>query len=116
MMEMKIDPLNKICKWRSVFTGWLFGTRLMDDPGSKAARDLYDRLIVLRVESSAIAALLVKKGVFTAEEFTTSVYHEAELLDAAYEKAFPGFKSTPYGMQINIQVAAETMKAYHFPE
>jgi len=104
--------LNKLCKWRSVFAGWQLGTRLDTDPESKAVRDHREATMLMRVECNALAALLIKKGVFTDVEWTQQVLEEAEHLDAQYQKRFPGFKSTPNGMDINLAIARDTMQGW----
>lgn len=113
----QLPALNKVCKWRSVLTGWIFGTRMMNSPGTKGARDLMDKLTVLRVENSALAALLIKKKVFTAEEYTAIIEREAALLDEIYELSFPGFRSFANGLEIyDVKLANETMARLGFPE
>ena len=113
---MALDPLNRLCKWRTVLAGWHHGTRSMNEPGTQAMRDLMDKLLVLRVESSAVAALLIKKGAFTAAEYTAQVYEEARELNKLMEKVFPGFKTSDVGIVITDQLtAAQTMKERGFP-
>lgn len=117
-----IDPINKLCKWRSVLAGWHTGSRMLLDPtgqptpGTQAMRDLMDKWLIMRVDNSAMAAILIKKGICTAEEFTEQVYEEATILDKALETIFPGFKSTDSGMSIDIKVALQTMRDKGFPE
>lgn len=108
-----MDYLNKLCKWRSVFAGWQLGTRSNEDPECQAIRDHRDLTMLLRAEVSALTALMVKKGVFTADEFRAQLDTEAYLLDQMYEQKFPGWQSTEHGMAIvDIQKARETMKGW----
>jgi hypothetical protein len=102
--------LNRVCKWRLIFAGWQLGTRSKADPEAAAVRDHREVSILLRVESSAMASLLIKKGVFTAEEFTTECASEAILLDKAFERRFPGIRATDDGMELSMPQAAETMR------
>ena len=112
-LAIKADKvLNKLCKWRSVFAGWQLGTRSDTDPESRAVRDHREITMLLRVESNALGALLIKKGVFTQEEWTEQIITEAEYLDASHQKRFPGFKSTEHGMEINIALARDTMQGW----
>lgn len=104
--------LNKLCKWRTVFAGWQLGTRPKSDPESQAVRDHREVTILLRLEVSALAGLLIAKGVFTHEEFAEQLGEEAAHLDAQYEKRFPGMKATDMGIEINIAEAHETMKGW----
>ena len=111
-----IDPLNKLCKWRSVLAGWHTGTRSMQEPGTKAMRDLMDKWLVMRCENSAIVALLIGKGVFTTEEFNKQLNDEAAHLDKAMERAFPGFRAADHGVTIfDVKLAEQTMKLLGFP-
>lgn len=102
--------LNKLAKWRTVFAGWQLGSRHKDDPESQAVRDHRELTMMLRVELNAQTQLLIKKGVFTVEEFDAQLGVEAAHLDAIYEKKFPGFKTTDEGLLIDAFLAAETMK------
>jgi len=104
--------LNKLCKWRSVFAGWQLGTRLDTDPESKAVRDHREVTMLMRAECNAMAALLIRKGVFTQKEWTEQLTAEAEHLDKQYERKFPGFKSSDDGMQMNIAIARDTMQGW----
>jgi hypothetical protein len=109
------DPksnLNKLLKWRSVLVGRLLGSRPADDPQCKGYRDLVDKLLILRVENTALTGLLIERGVFNIEEFMVAVEDEAALLDADYERQFPGFKTTHTGVDIDIVKAQKTMKGW----
>jgi hypothetical protein len=115
-MKYTRDALEKLCKWRSVLAGWHHGTKSMTAPGTKAMRDLMDKWLVMRCESSALAELLVEKGVFSAEEFANQVYKEAALLDKQMERLFPGFRTSMDGPVIfDVQIAQETMRQKGFP-
>jgi hypothetical protein len=117
-----IDALNKLCKWRTVLAGWHTGSKALLDPSGKptpgvqAMRDLMDKWLIMRVDNSAMAAILIKKGICTAEEFTEQVHEEARHLDKALEQLFPGFRSTEQGMSIDIATALKTMRDKGFPE
>lgn len=106
-----VRTLNRVCKWRGVFTGWQLGTRSMDDPEAQAVRDQRDLLIMLRIECSAMAVLMMEKGVFTVEEWQTKLIEEAGALDEMYERKFPGMKSTDEGIVYDKR-AIETMKGW----
>jgi hypothetical protein len=110
-----IDNLNKLCKWRSVLAGWHNGTKTLNSPGTSAMRDLMDKWLIMRAEGSAIAALLVRKGIFSGEEFTDQVMAEAAILDRQLETVFPGFRTTENGVSIDLAVAQETMRKKNFP-
>lgn len=106
--------VNKLCKWRRFFAGWQLGTRLENDPEAKAISNHRELSIMLRVEVSALANMLVEKGIMTHEEFTDVVGAEAEILDAAYQKSFPGFKSSDEGMVMTMPACADTMRVMNF--
>lgn len=109
-MDLYSAAINRVAKWRTIFTGWQLGTRVKGDPEADAVRDHREATIMLRLEVSALAALLVKKGLFTADDFTRAVAEEAEHLNLAYEKRFPGIKATDEGMVLTFPEANETMK------
>ncbi len=111
-----IDRLNKLCKWRTVLAGWHGGTKAMNADGAKAMRDLMDKWLIMRAETNALAELLIEKGVFTQQEFTGQLHNEAQLLDQAMEKQFPGFRTTAVGVEIyDPKLAAETTRRLGFP-
>lgn len=106
---------QKLCKWRGVFIAWMHGTVAEGTPGLKAHKDRVDLQIMYRVEINALTALLIKKGVFTVEEFMAQVIEECELKEKEYEGKFPGYKSTDEGISIDIAVVQQTMKRMGFP-
>lgn len=109
---MTVDWLNRLGKWRTVLTGWQLGTREKGDAPSDAVRDHRETTLVLRTEMTAISALLIRKGVFTVEEFRAQAQEEARLLCEAYERRFPGFRATDYGMVIETEKARETTRGW----
>ena len=108
------DALNVLAKWRTVFAGWQLGTRPMSDGPSKALRDHREVTLLMRAELNALTVLLVKKGIFTSEEFHAQLTEDAQELCKLLEKRFPGFKASETGM-ILTKEAAETMKRLNFP-
>lgn len=106
------QALNRLAKWRSVFAGWQLGTRPLGDPESDAVRDHREVTILLRAEMSALAVLLVRRGVFTVEEWQTALGEEAEQLNQDYARRFPGFVATDDGMELDAQRAARTTKGW----
>lgn len=112
-LEVKLHrTLNRVTKWRGIFTGWQLGTRSNDDPEAQAVRDHREATILLRIEVSALARLMIDKGVFTLDEFHTQLIEEAEYLDKAYAEKFPGMKSTDHGISMDVTRARETMKGW----
>lgn len=101
--------LERVAKWRSIFAGWQLGTRPKGEPESDAVRDHREATILLRVEVSALAALLIDKGVFTTVEWTRAIAIEADALNDAYERRFPGVSTSQDGLTIDRR-AAEWMK------
>lgn len=108
----QIDWMNRVAKWRSVFAGWQLGTRPDTDAECRAVRDHREATILLRAEMSAIAGLLIAKGVFTAEEYKAQIHEECKYLCEAYERQFPGFKASDDGMVIDPQLAAKTTRTW----
>ncbi len=102
--------LNRLTKWRTVFTGQQLGTRPKGDPECDAVRDHREVTILLRCEMTAVTRLLIDNGVFTYEEWQKAMIEEANLLSKDYEKKFPGFHATDIGMQMDVKKAHETTK------
>lgn len=107
--------LNKLAKWRSVFAAWQLGTRPKEDGEFLAVRDHREATMLMRAELNAIKVLCVKKGVFTDEELSNELAMEALILDAVYEKEFPGYRSSEEGMHLDVKKVAETQARLHFP-
>lgn len=106
--------LNKVCKWRQTLAGWQLGMRSTEDPESNAVRDTRELLIVLRVELNALTGLLMKSGAITEADWCDAVAEEAAHYDAGFERRFPGFSTSQGGVDVDVRVAAETMKRYRF--
>lgn len=104
----RIDWLNRLAKWRSVFAGWQLGTRAANDPECQAVRDHREVTVLLRAEMNALVGVLIAKGIFTAEEFSVQLIEEAQRLCEAYEKAFPGFRATDVGIEMMPQARETT--------
>jgi hypothetical protein len=110
-----LTALEKLTKWRKFFASWQLGTRADSDGESRAVRNHRELSILLRVEVSALIALLTRKGVFTQEEWLAALEAEAKALDHAYEEAYPGWRSTPDGLSMKMPEALETMRKLGFP-
>lgn len=117
-----MDPLNKLCKWRSVLAGWHTGTKALltpsgqRNPGVDAMRDLMDKWLIMRAENNALVTLLIRKKVFTAQEFSETLMREAALLDREMERIFPGMKTSEEGVVLyDIDMARQTMTDKGFP-
>lgn len=111
-----IDPLNKLCKWRSIFAGWMFGTRAMDRPGTAAMRDLAEKWLIMRAENNAILGMLIEKKLFTSHDFEKRLMKEADWLDRDMERRFPGMKTTETGVVFyDMDMANKTMTDLGFP-
>ena len=82
------------------------------DPEAAAVRDAAEQRIMQRVELSALASLLIKKGVFTIDEFNEELIVEAAALEKALERRFPGFKAQDNGMDVNLALARDTMHGW----
>lgn len=96
-----MTTLNRLAKWRKWFASWQLGTRVDSDPESKAVRDHREVTIMLRTEVSALTGLLIKKGVFTEQEWVEQWTEEAEVLEKTYEERWPGVKAHNYGLEFN---------------
>lgn len=107
-----INWIERLGMWRTVFAGWQLGTRAKGDPESDAVRDHREATMMMRAEMNALSVLLIRKNVFTAEELTAQVHEECKHLCQQYERKFPGFKATDYGMEINTTIAKDTMAGW----
>lgn len=105
--ERYSTALNKLARWRPWFAGWQLGTRVNADPESQAVRDHRETTMILRAEQSALARLLIEKGVCTTAEFMAAVADEAEMLDKSYEARWPGVRTTEDGLVLDVAVIRE---------
>jgi hypothetical protein len=113
--ELCAQSLNRLAKWRSIFAGWQLGTRSMDDGECLAVRDHREVTIMLRAEVNALTAMLIQKGVFSADEFQAILSVEADDLSEHYSRKFAGARANDDGIEINPQIWAETIKRLKFP-
>lgn len=95
--------LNTLTKWRTLFAGWQLGTRPKGDPEGDAVRDHRELTILLRAEVTAIAALLIRKGVLSLDEWTSALADEARALNYDYEEKFPGVTADESGLQMDLE-------------
>ena len=111
-MEDYARTLNRLAKWRSVFAGRWLGTRASTDPEVIAVRDFAEKYLILRVEVSALVALLGERGLITTEQFQRQIITECDYLQRALERQFPGFEAADDGMNIDTARAVETTKGW----
>jgi hypothetical protein len=104
--------LNRLAKWRTILTGWQLGTRAKGDPVSDAVRDHREVTLLLRAEVSGLAALLIEKGIFTADEWDHQMTIEAAHLEGHLETMFPGAKAADDGMHIDAKLAFPWMSKF----
>jgi hypothetical protein len=108
------DVLNRMTKWRGWFTAWQLGTTVKGEAESEAIRDINEQRLIMRAEISALAGLLVQKGVFTQLEWVQQLTIEAEALDKMLSERFPGITSSVDGLIYKLPEAAQTMKKLNF--
>lgn len=106
--------LQRVTRWKFLFASWQLGTRLNTDPECNAVNDHREVTILLRVEFSALTNILIRKGIFTQEEFEDAIISEAMIWNAEAERRFPGFSTTEVGLTLNPKKAYETMRRYNF--
>lgn len=106
------DAMQRVVRWHTVLTGRVLGSRLEDDPQCKGYRDIFDKMILLRVEVTALTGLLLDKGIFTLDEFMEKCRTEAEELDKAYQLSFPGVRTILNGIVIEPSVFVETARGW----
>lgn len=105
------EALNKLCKWRLVLSGRVWGTA-PKGPQAKGRADIFEKLLIMRAELNALTQILHGAGIINPELWDRVLADEAMLLDAAIELEFPGMRSTQQGMVLNPELAAETMKGW----
>lgn len=110
--EKMLRALNLLCKWRNVLAGWQLGTQALGDPECDAVRDHREQTLIMRAEVSALVGLLVKKGVFTIEEFQDQLLEEAQAYSEMYAAKFPGVTATDFGVKYDARVATQTMRGW----
>jgi len=98
------SALNRVAKWRVLFTGWQLGTRPKGDPEGDAVRDHREVTILLRAEVSALAQLLAAKGLVTQGEWEDALEAEADALNALFERRFPGVRASEIGLHLDKRV------------
>lgn len=108
--------INRLAKWRSVFTGWQLGTRPRGDGESEAVRDHREVTMLMRVELNALARILIDANVMTADTWARVLGEEAEYLSTAYEAKFPGAKAVDDGIEIDTETFHATTKRMGFPQ
>lgn len=113
--ETLIAALDKLAKWRKFFASWQLGTMSAQDGRYKAVAHHRELSILLRAELSALTGLLIRKGLFTQQEYQDALEAEAKRLDHDYEENYPGWRSVPDGMSMKLPEAAETMRKLGFP-
>lgn len=109
--------MERLGKWRGWFAGWALGTQSLTGPASgpiRAARDAADARLILRAEVTAIASILLSKGVCTEVQLQEAFAREADFLAEELSRRFPGVKATDTGLTLD-QRAVETMRREGFP-
>ncbi len=98
--------LSKLARWRGLFAGWQLGTRPDTDPEVQAVRDHRDLSLFARIDINAMLGLLIKKGVFTHQEWIDALEAEAKQYDKDLEKRFPGASTNDQGLVLTPEAAA----------
>lgn len=110
------EAMNRLCKWRSILVGWMIGSKGGDEPGVQGFRDLVDRTMILRPEVTALTALLLKKGVFTQQEYEFQIVEECAHQQRLFEDLFKGMHAENFGVIIHDpEEAKKTMQRLGFP-
>jgi hypothetical protein len=107
--------LNKLAKWRKFFASWQLGTRPDTSGEYKAVANMRELFIIMRAELNALTGLMIEKGVFTGDEFDAALGKEAKMLDADYERSYPGFSTSQDGLHMQMPEALSTMRGLGFP-
>lgn len=81
--RLMFEALNRLRPWRSFFAA------RHGDPNDPAFVDFYEKWMLLRVETSAVSALLIERKIVTPEEFHEAMLAQAETLDEMLKDAHP---------------------------
>lgn len=106
MPDLYDEAMQRLTKWRTILAGWQLGTRAQGDPECDAVRDHRELTLLLRAEVTAITRILIEKDIVSLDDFRRILAEEAEHLNAAHERRFPGIKTTSYGLEIDVTKAA----------
>lgn len=99
-----------------ITAGRLFGTIPNTSGKYIAIMDLEERAIYCRAEMNAVAALLIKKGLITSEEFQAQLAEELNHLADSYQAKIPEVLFTPIGMTVtDVKAFAERAKREGWP-
>lgn len=105
-------PLNILCKWRQAYV-------MMATSGPRGfqryVRDNVDGKLLMRAELTAVANLLIQKGIITEVELFAQMEVEAEQLSVEHEKFFPGFSASSLGLTLNNPAAGQTISSWSQP-
>jgi hypothetical protein len=115
MMEPWRQALETLCKWRGVLAAWHLGSLERDAPGMAAMRDLEEARLLMRVEITALAKVLLDLELFSRADLQAAIAAEAQAMDAFYQQKFPGYRAVPAGIEMNVHVAEETRRVLGFP-
>lgn len=99
-----------------ITAGRMFGTIANTNGKYIAIMDLEERSIYCRAEVNALTALLIKKGLFSNEEFQTQLAEELNHLADLYQAKIPEVLFTPIGMTVtDVKAFAERAKREKWP-
>lgn len=89
------DAASQLRQYGRLACARLFGTIASDDGRYKAIVDLAERSYFVRAECSALARLLIEKGVVTEDEWTATCVEEYRALVAAVGRTWPEVEVHP---------------------
>lgn len=108
--------LERVARWRVLFTGWQLGTRTDRDPEAAAIRDHREATLMLRVEANALVSLLIAKKVITEADWDRYLELSGNQLQADLEARFPGVHATDIGLQMDPTRVAPWMRERNWPQ
>lgn len=112
--ERCVAALNRLAKWRKIIASERLGTLPKESPQYRSEASSAEGWLLSRVELSALANVLISKGVITLEELEEMMIVEAGLLEEKMEQRFPGFKAADDGMIGTMPDAAKTMATFPY--
>lgn len=101
--------LNRMAKWRRIFMMWQCGNKPKGHLEADAVTHHRELSMMLRAEVSALSNLLIRKGVFTQDEWERQLGEEADYLALAYGELFPGTHASTDGITFSGPEGARTI-------
>lgn len=99
--EIASASIHRALSWSFVLATRLMGIRPMDDQASMSIREVYQQLIMLRIEVNALNRYLGEVAGYDEERYMRMWGEEAETISMSFSEQFPGLVVTDDGIQFD---------------